>query len=79
MGVDADPVGPAPHPLSVKRNLGHGEDGGISTMRQNALAWLKWRGGMRALLTIYWGQGSADRYRLPQPVWIAFASGNQKT
>jgi len=59
----------------AKRNLGHGEDGRYIAMRKRSgMAEMAWR--MRALLTIYWGQGLLILI-VSAPVWIAFAFGKQ--
>ncbi|WP_284390406.1 DUF1295 domain-containing protein [Algimonas ampicilliniresistens] len=55
----------------AKRNLGHGEDGRYIAMRKRSgMTEMAWR--MRALLTIYWGQGLLILI-VSAPVWIAIA------
>lgn len=57
----------------AKRNLGHGEDGRYIAMRKRSgLAEMRWR--VRALLSIYWGQGLLILL-VSAPIWIATATG----
>ena len=57
----------------AKRNLGHGEDGRYVAMRKRSgLPEMRWR--VRALLSIYWGQGLLILL-VSAPVWIAVANG----
>ncbi|MGB3456114.1 MAG: DUF1295 domain-containing protein [Litorimonas sp.] len=57
----------------TRRNLGHGEDGRYVAMRKRSgLPEMRWR--LRALLSIFWGQGLLILI-VSAPVWVAVANG----